>query len=357
MKQSLTSARRPLEILIHIISWGIVFGFPFFFVERGGNNIDWSAYLRHSAVPFSFITVFYINYFLLVPRLLFQEKKQKYFLYNLLLLCVMGLMLHIWQSLNISTNVPPPHKAHMPPGWIFFARDIVSLIFTIGLSAAIRMSGRWSKAEAARREAEKSKTEAELKNLRNQLNPHFLLNTLNNIYALIAFNTDKAQQAVQELSKLLRYVLYDNQQTHVPLCKEVDFIRNYIELMRIRLTGNVEVITRFNVQPDSRTEIAPLIFISLIENAFKHGISSTEASFIHLTLSEDSQGIICEIQNSFHPKNDMDKSGSGIGLEQVSKRLELLYPNQYHWEKTISADHKEYISKLTIYHEPLLRHS
>lgn len=119
----------------------------------------------------------------------------------------------------------------------FFVRDILSLIFTIGLSAAIRMSARWGQAEAARREAEKSRTEAELKNLRNQLNPHFLLNTLNNIYALIAFDSDKAQQAVQELSKLLRYVLYDNQQNYVPLCKEVDFIRNYIELMRIRHFG------------------------------------------------------------------------------------------------------------------------
>ena len=111
------------------------------------------------------------------------------------------------------------------------------------------------------------------KNLRNQLNPHFLLNTLNNIYALIAFDSDKAQQAVQELSKLLRYVLYDNQQTYVPLCKEVDFIRNYIELMRIRLSANVQMITKFDIQPDSQTLIAPLIFISLIENAFKHGIS------------------------------------------------------------------------------------
>lgn len=138
--------------------------------------------------------------------------------------------------------------------------------------------------------------------MRNQLNPHFLLNTLNNIYALIAFDSDKAQQAVQELSKLLRYVLYDNQQNYVPLCKEVDFIRNYIELMRIRLSGNVEVITQFDIQPDSRTEIAPLIFISLIENAFKHGISPTELSFIHILISENKEEIRCEIRNSYHPK-------------------------------------------------------
>ncbi len=346
MKQSLTSARRPLEILIHIISWGIVFGFPFFFIDRAGNSINWSAYLRHSVVPISFVTVFYLNYFLLVPSLLFREQKNKYIIYNILLVCIIGLLLHIWQSLK--APIPPIKKPHMPPGWIFFVRDILSLIFTIGLSAAIRMSARWGEAEAARREAEKSRTEAELKNLRNQLNPHFLLNTLNNIYALIAFDADKAQTAVQELSRLLRHVLYDNQQNFVTLDKEMDFIRNYIELMRIRLSANVRVETKIDVRPDSRTEIAPLIFISLIENAFKHGISPTEPSFIRIHFSESPGEIHCEITNSYHPKSVADKSGSGIGLEQVRKRLELTYPGHYDWQQGVSEDMKEYKSILII---------
>ena len=214
MKQTFTSARRPLEILIHIIGWGIMFGFPFFFVERGNGNINWWAYVRHAAVPLSFMIVFYANYFLLVPRYLFQNQAKRYVVYNIILLCAIGVLLHLWQSLTFDPSfAPKPKRAGMPPGWLFFLRDMLSLVFTIGLSAAIRMSARWTQNEAARKEAEKSRAEAELKNLRNQLNPHFLLNTLNNIYALIAFDSDKAQQAVQELSKLLRYVLYDNQQT------------------------------------------------------------------------------------------------------------------------------------------------
>ena len=313
MKQSLTSARRPLEALIHIIGWGIMFGFPFFFVERENGNINWMAYLRHSAVPLSFMIAFYVNYFLLVPRYLFQSQTKRYITYNILLLCVIGLMLHLWRSLTFAPSfVPTPHRSGGPPGWLFFVRDMLSLVFTIGLSAAIRMSARWTQAEAARKEAERNRSEAELKNLRNQLNPHFLLNTLNNIYALIAFDTDKAQQTVQELSKLLRYVLYDNQQTYVPLGKETDFIRNYIELMRIRLSSNVQMTTQIDILPDSRTLIAPLIFISLIENAFKHGISPTERSFIHIHLAENETEVICEISNSNHPKNIMDMSGSGI---------------------------------------------
>ena len=224
------------------------------------------------------------------------------------------------------------------------------MILTVGLSAAIRLSGRWVQVEAARREAEKSRTEAELKNLRNQLNPHFLLNTLNNIYALIAFDTDKAQTAVQELSRLLRHVLYDNQQNFVTLGKEMDFIKNYIALMRIRLSANVTVETRFDIRPDSPTEIAPLIFISLIENAFKHGISPTEPSHIRIYFSESAHEVRCEIANSYHPKNEADKSGSGIGLEQVRKRLELTYPGRYAWQHGVSEDGKEYKSVLVINH-------
>ncbi len=349
MKQTFTSARRPLEILIHMISWGIMFGFPFFFVERGNGNINWLAYTRHLAVPLSFMIAFYVNYFILVPRYLFQSQAKKYIVYNIIFLCVIGILLHLWQSLTFDPSFTPKVKRPgMPPGWLFFLRDMLSLVFTIGLSAAIRMSARWTQNEAARKEAERSRTEAELKNLRNQLNPHFLLNTLNNIYALIAFDSDKAQQAVQELSKLLRYVLYDNQQTYVPLCKEVDFIRNYIELMRIRLSAHVQMTTKFDIQPDSQTLIAPLIFISLIENAFKHGISPTESSFISIHLLENDKEVICDIRNSNHPKTVEDKSGSGVGLEQVSRRLEILYPGAYTWSKGISEDEKVYESRLSI---------
>ena len=326
MKQTFTSARRPLEILIHIIGWGIMFGFPFFSSNVGTETSTGGLTYAMPPYHFLFMIVFYANYFLLVPRYLFQNQAKRYVVYNIILLCAIGVLLHLWQSLTFDPSfAPKPKRAGMPPGWLFFLRDMLSLVFTIGLSAAIRMSARWTQNEAARKEAEKSRAEAELKNLRNQLNPHFLLNTLNNIYALIAFDSDKAQQAVQELSKLLRYVLYDNQQTYVPLCKEVDFIRNYIELMRIRLSSNVKMTTQFDIQPDSQTLIAPLIFISLIENAFKHGISPTETSFISIRISESNKEVICEIRNSNHPKTMEDKSGSGVGLEQVSRRLEILY--------------------------------
>lgn len=352
MKQVPNSQSRLVEILTHIIGWGIVFGFPFLMMSRSGFNITWMDYLRHgSIIPLSFLIVFYVNYFFLIPRYLFEGRIKQYLLWNVVLIICIATGAHLWQEYSFHNYVKGTGEKGGrpgPPKWIFIMRDIFSMILTVGLSAAIKMSGRWVQMDAARREAEKSRTEAELKNLRNQLNPHFLLNTLNNIYALIAFDADKAQAAVQELSRLLRHVLYDNQQNFVSLDKEMDFIRNYIELMRIRLASNVDVETQFDVNPDSRTEIAPLIFISLIENAFKHGISPTEPSFIRIRFSESPGEVRCEITNSFHPKNQTDKSGSGIGLEQVRKRLELTYPGQYTWQQGESEDGKEYKSELVI---------
>lgn len=118
--------------------------------------------------------------------------------------------------------------------------------------------------------------------------------------------------------------------------------------MRIRVTEDVDIETHFDIKPDSQTPIAPLIFISLIENAFKHGISPTNHSFIHISLTEKDGQVNCVIRNSNYPKNENDKSGSGIGLEQVQKRLELLYPGRYKWECNHSEDQKEYYSSITI---------
>ena len=340
---------RYVEVLIHVIGWGMVFGFPLLMMNRSGFGITWGEYLRHGCVvPLSFLVVFYVNYFVLIPHYLFAGRMRTYIIYNVLLVVAVLLGGYVWQELAFLLDEPRPPRHIGPPRWVFVARDAFSMVLTVGLCAAIRLSRRWAQTEEARREAEKSRAEAELKNLRNQLNPHFLLNTLNNIYALIAFDADKAQAAVQELSRLLRHVLYENQQRTVSLDKEMDFIRNYIELMRIRLAANVRVETQFDIPDGSRTQIAPLIFISLIENAFKHGISPTEPSFIRIRFSEENGEICCDITNSYHPKTDADKSGSGIGLEQVRKRLELSYPGRYTWQQGVSADKKEYRSILTI---------
>lgn len=339
---------RLLEIFIHVFCWILFFGFPIIMAQSESGSINWSAFMRFIIVPASLFSIFYINYFILIPKLLFEEHKKKFLISNLIIIIAFSVVIRWWNEMHIQP--PPPEMIrHNPPSKIIFIiRDVASMIFSAGLSVAIRLSIRWNETEAARREAVKSMTEAELRNLRNQLNPHFLLNTLNNIYALIAIDSDKAQQAVQELSKLLRYVLYDNQSMYVPLKKEIDFIKNYIELMRIRVSEDITIETVFKIKENSQTPVAPLIFISLIENAFKHGISPTENSFIKINIEEDDNKIICNIQNSNHPKNVTDKSGSGIGLEQVGKRLQLLYPGQYEWKCWLSENDTVYNSHISI---------
>ena len=190
---------------------------------------------------------------------------------------------------------------------------------------------------------------ASMKNLRNQVNPHFLLNTLNNIYALTAFNQQGAQKAILELSGMLRHILYDNQQDFVRLDDEIKFIHSYVNLMRIRIPKTTKIQIDVDVPKDTELRIAPLIFISLIENAFKHGIGTAENSFIHINIYADRKHISCEIENSNFPKNDTDRSGHGIGLEQVGKRLELAYHKKYTWEKGTKDNNKIYYSNIYIY--------
>lgn len=334
--------------------WLIVFGLPLFLIDRG-QGINWSHFWRQASVMVGFMIVFYINYIYLIDRFLYRQKTTEFILINLLLIIVIGTLMYYAQdyiiSLNLEGRTRRYRKRHQKTQYMFIARNLFSLALIVGLSVGIKMSARWSKVESERKELEKEKTEAELKNLKSQINPHFLLNTLNNIYALIEFNPTKAQTAVEELSKLLRHLLYDNNETYVPLLKEVEFIRNYIELMRIRLSKNVKLTTNIEVSPGTPTRIAPLIFISLIENAFKHGVSGNKESFIDIHLKENLNGeveFIC--RNSAFPKSESDKSGSGIGLNQVKRRLELLYPNQHIWTQKLDQDNDKsvFTSHITI---------
>ena len=299
--------------LIHIAAWAILFGLPFFFTGRESQTVTVLSYIRSIIVPLSFMLVFYANYSVLIDHFLFAKRPWKYFLYNVVL---------------IAFAHPRPEREWQEIVGFFMVNAMLYMLVA-GLSVAIKMTGSWYQMESSRRELEKSRAEAELQNLKSQLNPHFLFNTLNNIYSLIAFSPERAQEAVHDLSRLLRYVLYDSSQPMVPLEKELDFIRNYVELMRIRLPEHVKLTTDISAATPE-TQVAPLLFISLIENAFKHGVSHNKPSFIDLKIHQEGTRIVCSIRNSHFPKdNGQDKSGSGIGLQNLSRRLELLYPSHH----------------------------
>jgi len=300
--------------------------------------------------------MFYMNFLWLVPRFFMEHRIKVYVCVNVAAMLLLGVCLHNLMDLLHTREaivgwVPPHHKPDtMLSSFLrFMAKDVFPLVLSVIVATLLRMAMRCQEVEEARKELEMQKTEAELKNLRNQINPHFLLNTLNNIYALISFDREKAQKAVLSLSAMLRQMLYWMQQNAVCLKDEVEFIRSYIELMRIRINKNVRIDVDISVPACTDIRIAPFILISLVENAFKHGISPVRPSFISVKIVSDGKKIECEIRNSNFPKTDSDKSGHGVGLSQVRRRLALAYGDNYEWIKGTDEKNEIYFSKITIY--------
>lgn len=319
--------------LIHLTVWAVILGMPLFVTNPDRPLMTGTQYVHFLIVPLSFMIVFYTNYFVLIDRELSSRRIGRYLLFNLLLVGAVMLGVHL-----LFRYALPPNTAHPPleRAWQdtvrFFTGNALLYLLVVGVSVAIRMTGGWYRAETAREELEHSRTEAELQNLKSQLNPHFLFNTLNNIYSLIQLDTARAQQAVLDLSRMMRYVLYDSSRREVPLSDEIAFLRDYIELMRIRQPRHVRIYVSLPETP-SQTPVAPLLFISLVENAFKHGVSNDKPSHILIDLHEIEGQLICRIENSLFPKSpESDRSGSGIGLTNLAKRLEMIYPGRYTFE-------------------------
>jgi LytS/YehU family sensor histidine kinase len=331
--------------MCHLAFWAFLFLSPLTYWR--GTGFNFVHYLMTCMQPLVVMVVFYLNYLVLAPKLFVSGKHRYDLLINVVLLISLGTLLHYWMDFTNQLFIPG-YKDQDTVGTVtYIARDVLNLAIFAGGATSLALARRWFTADQKLKEAEAAHATAELRNLRSQINPHFLLNTLNNIYALTAFDTPKAQEAIQELSKMLRHILYDYQQTTVSLADEIEFLQNYVNLMRIRLQQSVDV--QFNISTlNTSVEIAPLLFISLVENAFKHGVSPSEPSFIHIHIESDEHKVVCDIQNSNHPKTADDNSGHGIGLRNVQRRLDLYYPDHYEWVHGPTADGTVFQSRITI---------
>jgi len=204
-----------------------------------------------------------------------------------------------------------------------------SSIFMVILSLGLRVLERQSKIEKMQGEMEKEMLTAELAFLKNQISPHFLFNTLNNIHSLIGRNNEDSKNAVVKLSKLMRYVLNESGQDNKSISEEIEFMNNYIDLMKLRIGAK----TRLNVEFPAECKdvmIPHLLFVSLIENAFKYGISVQQESYINISLRCGVNNILFTCENGL-PERDQGISfaSHGIGLENLKKRLNLLYPHRH----------------------------
>ena len=290
---------------------------------------------------------FYLNFLILVPQLFFKGKKIQYFTLSILSIFILVVISHwvfeyfLMSDLKGDILLERFKNSKLSnagrPSWrnpqLF--TNIMVFVLIFGFSTGTKVMQELRKKEILQKELEKTQVDTELAFLKNQINPHFFFNTLNNIYALIVIDTERAQKAVEKLAGLMRYLIYESDVSKVKFQKELNFTRNYIDLMKQRLSSKV----RFNLEIQENApdiDIPPLIFISFIENAFKHGISYREPSFIDISLKTEENEILFTCKNSVPKKEGAKKEDlGGVGYSNAKKRLDILYDRQYQLEHRI----------------------
>lgn len=301
------------------------------FLTELSDEAAWGILRRNGEFILWYSGFYFLNFYGLIPHLLFKKRIKLFLLYN-----VAVLAFHEVMTLHQMTNVLPD-ETWRPVLYMISFGVLFSDALVVAAPVAIRYALRWNETRLALQEEKRKHADAELAWLKNQLNPHFLFNTLNNISSLVQIDADSAQESIGQLSDLLRYALYDSNQESVPLENEVEFMTNYIELMKLRCNALTQVDAYFAPSPHP-VRVAPLLFISVIENAFKHGVNSRKNSFVHITLTWQGKDLVFTAENSNDPKRDNDRSGSGIGVENLRRRLELLYPHRYCYEHELQGD-------------------
>ena len=296
---------------------------------------------RHTCMLVLPLFVLYsLNYYLLVPKFLYGGKARWFYAANVLLIVGWSLFRYIPKG-----PVEFPEEVVRQFGeknlWAFLVGGIIAGLFiqvlmvllAVGIRQIMRMNEKQMQFEEERRKT----AEAELTWLKHQLNPHFLFNTLNNISSLTQIDPDKAQESIGQLSDLLRYALYDSESEKVQLASEIEFMDNYIDLMVLRC-NDLTKVEKHLTPPSRPVEVAPLLFISLVENAFKHGVNARHESFVRVSMEMEGDDLVFVCDNSRFEKQGTDHIGSGIGLENMKRRLELLYPGRYAYEQDATED-------------------
>lgn len=331
---------------IHSCAWLYVFVTPILF-KGPTDTYNWYMYIRGCTVPLISIAVFYLNYYIWSEKYFLTGRTVRYLFTNLLTIIVAVTL----EQLILRYILPMPPEMRRMPSWtqspmimlIFYtARGMLTYSFMTLFSLALSLAMHW-------KDAENALQKAELESLKSKINPHFLLNTLNNIYSLTTFAPERAQVAILQLSQILRDMLYYDSSQPIKLTDQLFSIEQYIELMKLRVTDNVDVKFNWKLPQNCQHEIMPHIFVGLVENAFKHGVKPLEKCFVHVTCIHDDDGtIIFCVENSNFPKSSNDKTPGGLGIRQVARQLELSYPGSHIWQYGPSNDGKVYKAEIRI---------
>jgi hypothetical protein len=322
--------KKKTVIIVHIIFWFYILNqvlYPFYSGQLEPNYLENNKYLKNVFITtvLNFIT-FYAIYFSIAPLMRFRNK-------ILAIFTGLGLI-----TVLIAFRVPTDYffwkffggltKKEMTFEWNWVWNDLRAVIITGIYSILIFFMIKWFEAQKLKDELINQRQASELALLRSQVNPHFLFNTLNNIYSLVYQKSDDAPAAVMKLSSIMRYMLYDATTDSVPLDKEIEYLKSFIELQGLRIKHADFVSLQIQGSTEDRT-IAPMLLIPFVENAFKHG-SKTQRPGIIIRLMTSQGRINFEVSNYLRKTAaEGDNQASGIGLANIRRRLELLYPGKY----------------------------
>lgn len=334
---------------MHLSFWCVYLSFFIYQVSsyQRAEQVDWERVAKVVTIHASFAALLaYINYFLFLPKILSgQNPWRQVFTFLIIFAAVVTFRLFFERWLLDGFR----HQEK----YLYFPRFIVQVyttnLFIVIFLGMIRFAVDWFEFEARKRSVENEKLTAELNFLKAQINPHFLFNTLNNLYYLAYTQSPNTPEIIAKLSNMMRYMIYDSNYADVPLNKEIEYMENYISLERLRLNDQIPIAFEIEGNPETY-RITPLIFITFLENAFKHGVSnSNPASWVRLKLQLKGRHCIYQVENSRAGSVKPDAGEkSGIGLQNVKRRLELSYPGRHSLTVSETADKYQVILKIDI---------
>ncbi len=317
--------KRIYRVLSHTLFW-IVSIYVFAFIFRLMENIDRLDIVYSLFFHFSIILSVYFN-FLGINKLASKGSYLKYFML-LPIIIVSTVSLNLF-TFNLFVDFILP-DFYFVSQFNYIEIGIITLVY-LTVTSSIKLSKSWFDIQKMHRkhiEAEKEKIDSELQSLKSQINPHFLFNSLNVIYSLTLNNDKATSEVVLKLSDILRYVIYDSTKEKVLLSSELSLLKKYIDLQKFRIEDEASISLTNEIDYD--VKVAPLIFLTLLENSFKHGIKNDiENIFININLYSDKKKIAFKIENNKSETEQNTQKPSGVGLKNVRKRLTLEYPDKH----------------------------
>jgi two-component system LytT family sensor kinase len=332
---------------LHILGWSLLGYLMLFYIPLTWNVVLPQAFwLWQSIILFLLMILFYSTAKKIVPKTIIKDNTSAFLIWAFAAIIAMQLIAYFYTSqtdLHTQISKAIGFKKYKNP---YFDNYVFTLtLLVLGISTSWAMLTHWQKAAQHKQKLEQDKTMAELAMLKAQINPHFFFNSLNSIYSLTYTDIEDSRNALHTLSRMMRYLLYSTEGERTTLFKEVEFLKDFIALMKLRANSKLTIITEI---PEKLHDypIVPMLLLPLVENAFKHGVHATDKSEIHIKLSQNNTHLEFEVENTFFEKTSVSDEG-GIGLTNTKRRLQLIYPNQHYISFGVT-DHGTYNIKLKI---------